>query len=112
MRVHDLKVWPAPFRALRRGEKRHEVRRDDRGFAVGDALHLREWQPRRRRYTGRVVERIVTHKTAGGRWGLPRGLCVLSVRPRSAAEVVAAVPGAEFSRMVASIHGIRVEVTG
>jgi hypothetical protein len=44
-RVHDLKCWPEPFRAVVAGTKRHEFRFDDRGYAVGDVLYLYEWDP-------------------------------------------------------------------
>jgi hypothetical protein len=45
-RVHDLKTWPRQFHAVMVGQKRHEVRRDDRGgYLVGDVLHLQEWAP-------------------------------------------------------------------
>lgn len=44
-RVHHLKTWPEPFQAVIDGRKRHEVRVDDRGFAVGDVLTLKEWDP-------------------------------------------------------------------
>jgi hypothetical protein len=45
MRTHDLKTWPSSFEALLSGKKLHEYRPDDRGFAVGDRLHLQEWRP-------------------------------------------------------------------
>lgn len=45
-RCHELKTWPEPFAAILSGEKRHEVRKNDRGFKVGDVLHLREWKAR------------------------------------------------------------------
>lgn len=83
MRLHDLKTWPEPFEALWQGQKVHEVRRDDRGFAVGDSLNLREYEPNGRgsgSYTGRMLRARVTHKTQGGTWGLPPGICVLSLR--------------------------------
>jgi hypothetical protein len=86
-REHDLKTWPEPFQAVLDGCKRYEVRVDDRGFAVGDMLVLREWDPDndymplvdRSRYTGRTLRARVTYKTPGGAWGLPKELCVMSI---------------------------------
>lgn len=79
MNTHDLKTWPAPFEAIRTGQKTCEVRKDDRGFAVGDILHLREWVPETGAYTGRAVRMAVTHKLEG--FGLPAGICALSITP-------------------------------
>lgn len=87
MKTHDLKTWPAPFAAILSGAKRYEIRKDDRGFAVGDELVLREWQPSTgyegfqlfAHYTGREIRARVTYKTSGGEWGLPVGLCVLGI---------------------------------
>lgn len=42
---HELKTWPRYFDAVKRGDKSFEVRRDDRGYAVGDTLVLREFEP-------------------------------------------------------------------
>lgn len=44
-RTHELKCWPEPYDAIVAGVKRFEFRRDDRGFAVGDTLRLRKWNP-------------------------------------------------------------------
>lgn len=45
MTTHELKTWPEPFAAMVDGRKAFEIRRDDRNFAVGDALLLREYEP-------------------------------------------------------------------
>jgi hypothetical protein len=84
LRVHDLKTWPAPFSQVLNGRKTFEIRKDDRGFKVGDVLRLREWQPREDHpdggwYTGRECWREVTYMTCGGEWGLPPGLCVMAL---------------------------------
>ncbi len=76
---HELKTWPEPFEEILRGRKRHEVRRADRPFAVGDELRLREWDPAWSRYTGRELSVRVTYLSPGGTWGLPADLCVMSV---------------------------------
>lgn len=91
MATHELKTWPEPFQAVTRGEKTHEARFDDRGFAVGDVLMLREWVPKfpdachwegsglPGEYTGRAIGVRVTHITKG-QYGLPANLAVMSIR--------------------------------
>jgi hypothetical protein len=76
VRVHRLKTWPGPFRAVWRGDKGHEFRRDDRDFRVGDWLLLLEWKPKRKTFTGRRISARVTYVTRG-RFGVPRGFAVL-----------------------------------
>ena len=78
-RVHYLKTWPEPFEAMRAGRKTFELRKNDRGFAVGDMLDLQEWEPGPMRYTGRSILVRVTYILHGGRFGLPEELCVMGV---------------------------------
>lgn len=85
--VHDLKIWPKPFEAVLSGEKTYEVRKADRPFKVNDILMLMEWDPERKAYTGREVQRRISHITAGGGWGIPHGLCVLGIQPLQAQAV-------------------------
>lgn len=60
MTVHNVKCWP-PFAAqVARREKTFEIRRDDRGYAVGDMLRLDEWDPAIGQYTGRHVATRIT----------------------------------------------------
>lgn len=91
--VHLLRTWPDHFGAIRDGRKRAELRRDDRGFRVGDLLDLREFRPtsfapdegaRGRwhgEFTGQRLTVRVTHKLEGPRWGLEAGYAVLSIEP-------------------------------
>ena len=41
-RIHELKTWPQFFDSIVDGTKTFELRKDDRGFEVGDAVLLRE----------------------------------------------------------------------
>jgi hypothetical protein len=57
--IHELKVAGCPyFDRILDGTKTFEVRRDDRGFRVGDTLWLREWNGS---YTGRSIHKRVSY---------------------------------------------------
>lgn len=91
-KTHDLKIWPAQYLAVLRGEKTHEFRRDDRHFQVGDTLRLREWNPEgyptlvpptfTAHYTGREVYVHVTWVTRYPDFGVPAGFVVMSIKGR------------------------------
>lgn len=78
MAVHDLKVWPEEFEAMVQHLKEFEIRKDDRGFHVGDSLALREFDPKKGRLTGRVVFRMVRYMVKG-QFGLPADICVMQL---------------------------------
>jgi hypothetical protein len=77
---HELKCWPAPFSAIRRGAKHHEVRKTtDRHFCEGQRLLLREWNPITKEYTGQTEAVRVSYVSVPGSWGLPDDTAVLSI---------------------------------
>ena len=89
-KFHDLKTWRHAFQAVWDRKKTFEFRKDDRGFAVGDVLILKEWDPSHGRqpwadgplradYTGREVTVEVTF-VLRGEFGVPEGYAVLSFR--------------------------------
>jgi len=74
---HVLKIHPAPLAELLSGAKTAEVRRNDRGFQVGDTVRLMEVNPETLNWTGRPdLVRTISHIQTG--YGLPDGMCVLS----------------------------------
>lgn len=77
MKIHKLKIWPKFFAPLFASKKCFEIRKNDRSFKPGDAAQLREWCPKKKRYTGRFVEVIITRV-----WrqlpGIEKGYVVLS----------------------------------
>ncbi|WP_273861978.1 DUF3850 domain-containing protein [Pseudomonas sp. LA5] len=74
---HVLKIHPAPLADLLSGAKTAEVRRNDRGFQVGDTVRLMEVNPETLNWTGRPdLVRTISHIQTG--YGLPDGICVLS----------------------------------
>ena len=99
-RTHHLKTWPEPFEATRAGLKMFEVRKDDRGFAVGDVVVLCKWVPRssdgstgghflsesggevgNHTHAARVAC-VIRYMLHGGRFGLPDGIVVLGLVQR------------------------------
>lgn len=52
MRIHQIKIAPKYFNAVVAGSKKAELRKDDRGYKVGDVLSLCEWK--HGSYTGRL----------------------------------------------------------
>lgn len=77
--IHELKTWIDPFTAIVSGMKRHEIRKNDRQFELGDLLVLREYDEKRKEYTGRRASVRVTCVSRGGTWGLPKDMDVMSI---------------------------------
>jgi hypothetical protein len=81
-----LKTWPIYFAAVLDGSKTFELRRDDRGFTVGNVLRLEEWDPRTQEHTGRSVDVVVTyvawaHHLAPVGKPLADGFVCMGIRP-------------------------------
>lgn len=77
--VHELKCWPELFEPLSEGIKTFEVRKDDRGYEVGDALILKEWDPEKKEYTGDGVLARVNYILPGGQFGVEEGFVIMAV---------------------------------
>jgi hypothetical protein len=77
MKTHELKVVPEFFDAIDRGDKTFESRFDDRGFEVGDSLHLREWTADGG-YTGRAITEGVAYILRGEQWGVMPGFACMA----------------------------------
>ena len=77
MKTHELKTVAPHFDHVCSGAKRAEIRKNDRGFAVGDVLVLREYDPTTGTYSGRRVEVRITHVLSGFD-GLAPGYVALS----------------------------------
>lgn len=86
MTTHHLKTDPEPFQAVKRFDKTHEIRFNDRNFQIGDKLVLAETnisaeQARQSgvslEMTGFVEVRRVSHIQEG--YGLMPGWVILSL---------------------------------
>jgi len=88
MKEHELKTDPKVFGPTLRGDKKFEIRFDDRGYRVDDTLFLRETKysgaqmatgGRPLIYTGREARRHVTHILRGPIYGLQKGWVIMSI---------------------------------
>jgi len=91
--IHKLKTWPQFFDAVACGVKCFELRKDDRGFEVGDVLLLQEFDPYKGEgsYSGREVSRLVLYKLDAASFsGIEKGYCILGlgVLPQYAVEEI------------------------
>ncbi len=78
MTVHELKILPRFFKAIKDGRKKFEVRKDDRDFRRGDILRLREYFDGE--YTGLEVYCLVLYVLHANDFeGLADGYCVMSI---------------------------------
>jgi len=60
MKVHK-KAWPELFEQVLAGKKRFDLRVADFAIGEGDILVLEEWDPKKKSYTGRKIEKKVDY---------------------------------------------------
>ncbi len=60
MRIHK-KTWPKLFQDILDSKKTFDVRLADFNCKKGDTLVLKEWDPNKKEYTGREVEKRVEY---------------------------------------------------
>jgi len=61
-RAIELKIQNPYFNAVVDGKKKCEVRREDvRTYNVGEVLVLRQWDEKRKRFTGKYARVKITH---------------------------------------------------
>lgn len=81
--VHELKAVDPHFDEVAEGRKTFEYRRDDRAYAVGDILHLRQYDALTDSYSGFEVRVRVTHLLRGPTWDVGNGYVIMSVARES-----------------------------
>ena len=87
---HELKTDPEVFDAVSRGEKKFEIRKDDRGFEVGDTLILRKTLHTGLEmaagaplcYEGDPLHLCVSYILRGPIYGLADGWVIMSIEPK------------------------------
>jgi len=73
--MHELKILPEYFEAVKNGRKQFEIRKNDRDYKIGDVLHLREWTGEN--YTGDSYKAEITYITD---YAQKDGFVVLGIR--------------------------------
>lgn len=58
-KLHELKIYPKYFNSIIDGKKQFEIRKNDRGFHVGDNVLLKEWD--NIKYSGRTIYAKITY---------------------------------------------------
>jgi len=57
----EKKIWPEYFEKILSGEKNYELRLADFNCEPGDILVLKEFNPEKQQYTGRIIEKTITY---------------------------------------------------
>lgn len=96
--IHEIKVYPRFFSALWDGSKPFEVRKNDRGYTVGDECNCREFHPVRG-YSGQSVLMKITYVLHGGNFGIDPDYCVLGLKKMSG-EFYVLYPDSEAAQLV------------
>ena len=61
MAIIEKKIWPKYFELVKSGKKRFELRLADFKIKKGDTLVLKEWNPKKKEYTGRKIKKKVNY---------------------------------------------------
>lgn len=75
---HALKTTQPYFDEICKGNKRFELRKNDRGFKKGDTVILREWDEENKKYTERQLCLEIRYILEDYP-GLEKGYCILGV---------------------------------
>lgn len=85
-KTHEVKSWSHFFDAIVAGDKKHDLRKNDRDYNVGDKVVLRRYDNINGIYTGQEATAEVTYITdnrvpcAFSSAVLPKDYCILSLR--------------------------------
>lgn len=61
MKIRKKKTWGEYFQKVADGSKTFEIRLGNMEVEVGDVLCLKEWDPEKKEYTGREINKKVTY---------------------------------------------------
>jgi len=61
MAIIKKKVWPDYFKLIKSNKKEFELRLADFKVKEGDMLILEEWDPKKKKYTGKRIRRKIKY---------------------------------------------------
>lgn len=61
MTIIKKKIWPKYFKLVKSGKKKFELRLADFRIKKGDVLILQEWDPKKKKYTGKEIKKKVKY---------------------------------------------------
>ncbi|MFH1643406.1 MAG: DUF3850 domain-containing protein [Patescibacteria group bacterium] len=61
MKIIKKKIWPEYFELINTDKKKFELRVADFKIKEGDILLLEEWNPKIKKYTGRIIKKKVDY---------------------------------------------------
>lgn len=85
MTTHEVKSWSHFFDAIAEGKKRHDLRKNDRDYKIGDTMRLRRYDNINGGYTGETLDAEITYITSNkvpcafSSAVLPNDYCILSL---------------------------------
>lgn len=79
MTTHLLKTINPYFDHVLEGRKDFELRKDDRGFKVGELVELREYNPEKG-FSGAVIRKEIKYILRGPVYGLGEGWVILGLK--------------------------------
>ena len=89
-KVHELKLAKMYYADVASGKKRFELRKNDRGFKVGDGLKLKEYTDGKE--TGRYIDADIVYMLEDYE-GLTDGYCILGIEVTKVAETDTQIAG-------------------
>jgi hypothetical protein len=77
--IHTLKTVNPHFASVWDGNKKFEIRNNDRNFKPHEFLLLREYNPKTKTYSGKQIKCLITHILSDYE-GLSEGYVVMSIQ--------------------------------
>lgn len=75
--IHKLKILPRYFEPILDGKKTFEIRKNDRGYKLGDKIILQEWD--KDEYSGREIHADIKYILNEEFEGLKKGYVAFSI---------------------------------